>query len=136
MVLMKERFLNKVARNDSGCWEWAGYRTPDGYGRFQVDSSRLAHRVAYELFVGPIDDGMEIDHLCKNRGCVNPEHLEQVSRHENIARSDAGKHQREKLSCPQGHPYSGDNLYLTPDGKRVCRICQRAAVRRYRASIQ
>ena len=72
---MLSRFLKKFTKT-SGCWEWNGYIRKDGYANFRVGDKKLnAHRVAYELFVGPIPDGMEIDHLCYNRKCVNPDHL-------------------------------------------------------------
>lgn len=101
----------------------------------------MAHRVAYELVVGPIPDGLQLDHLCKVRKCVNPAHLEAVTCGENIRRGDTGKAaaevQSSKTHCPQGHPYSGDNLahYRGRHGRRyrACRICRREAMRRFHA---
>lgn len=91
------RLFAKVEQSN-GCWVWTAFRTKDGYGRIGVgsrtDGSRrcaLAHRVTFELFIGPIPDGREIDHLCRNRACVNPTHLEAVSHHENVLRGELGR---------------------------------------------
>ena len=82
--LTRERFWAKVLKTDS-CWEWIGYKQPKGYGVFRFHgSAKLAHRVAYELERGPIADGIEIDHKCHNRGCVNPEHLRAVTHKQNM----------------------------------------------------
>jgi hypothetical protein len=84
-----ERLLSKVEVADSGCWEWTAAKDPTGYGRFSVARSMdYAHRAAYKLLVGPIPAGLDLDHLCRNRGCVNPDHLEPVTRRENLLRSE------------------------------------------------
>ena len=84
----KERFWAKVKKTD-GCWLWTGWKNDRGYGNFEVDSTRTvkAHRFAYEVLVGPIPDGLTLDHLCRNPSCVNPEHLEPVTLRENIMRA-------------------------------------------------
>ncbi len=127
------------------CWPWLGYKQPSGYGKFRIgsnaDGSRkmeLAHRLAWVLFYGDdIPPGMQIDHLCRNRGCVNPSHLEVVTPQENTIRGTAAQRTRETRAlithCPQGHPYAGDNLHLSPSGKRRCRACGRAATARWSA---
>lgn len=105
---------------------------------------RLAHRVAYEIHVGPIPDGLEIDHLCRVRCCVNPDHLEPVTHRENMRRSPSwnsvGRRQKAKTHCPKGHPYSGYNLIVTKSGCRFCRKCQnshkRKAYRRRKVVVQ
>lgn len=82
-----DRLMEKVARNDAGCWVWTGCRLPSGYGRISIGRETFnAHRVSYELFVGPIAHGLEIDHTCRNKSCVNPAHLEAVTHVENIRR--------------------------------------------------
>jgi hypothetical protein len=127
-----ERLWNWVERRgDDECWQWVGSLAGHGYGTLQRlhrpgRPTVMAHRMAYELLVGPIPDGLQIDHLCRNRGCVNPRHLEVVTQQENIRRGvGASARNARKTHCPQGHPLSGDNLYVSPAGWRQCRICRR-----------
>src|SRR5882757_1653346 len=110
------------------CWPWLGDVAIVGYGRFSLDSQRLyAHRIAYELIKGPIPAGLQIDHLCRNRVCCNPSHLEAVTQQENLRRGNgiAAIHAH-KTHCPQGHPYSGENLKINKtNGGRICAECHR-----------
>lgn len=133
-MTFEDRFWAKVSPEpNSGCWLWTGLCNPKGYGRIMVDGRhQLAHRVSYEMHVGPIQEDLEMDHLCRVRCCVNPAHLEAVTHAENSRRGEAGINQRAKTHCPQGHPYSGENLYTSPNGRRECRTCwrERYAVRR------
>ena len=136
----EDRFWLRVAKGDT-CWEWKGIKDRDGYGRFHSHKTNnntgtvtvRAHRFAYELLVGPIADGLQIDHLCKNRRCVNPDHLEPVTQLENIRRGQTGKlnsYHRQKTHCPHRHEYGGCNLVINPtSGGRVCRICKNAHAR-------
>ena len=115
----------------SGCWQWTGSVDAGGYGRW---AGSYAHRFAYETLVGPIGAGLAIDHLCRNHGCVNPDHLEPVTWAENNRRKDSlmgtGAY---KTHCAQGHAYDAANTYVfTGYGytKRTCRACNREAQRR------
>lgn len=126
--------LKGLDRSDpEGCWIWRGDTNSNGYGRLSYSGKkRYVHRWMYVLFVGLIPDGMEVDHLCKNRACANPSHLEAVSRRENIMRSDwpAAQHAR-RTHCPRGHEYDR----MTVSGRR-CRACDviAASVRAERPS--
>jgi hypothetical protein len=120
-----------VAAN--GCWEWK-YVNWAGYGGFRYDGRRMgAHRAAYELLVGPIPDGMDIDHLCRNRRCVNPAHLQPVTRSENLSRGEVGRWNTRKTHCPKGHPYSPANTYHDRRGWRGCRTCRQESSSNYQA---
>jgi hypothetical protein len=100
---------------------------PDGYVRVRRNGVKVyLHRYNYEQQVGPIPDGMELDHTCRVRNCVNINHLEPVSHAENVRR-----YQALKETCPKGHPYSGENLYITSKGARACRQCRKDYIREY-----
>lgn len=131
-----DRFWSKVARgHPDECWEWTGaIRGRTGYGSMQEG---LAHRVAYELLVGLIPEGMVIDHLCRNRACVNPDHLEPVTNRENILRGSGVSARASKVThCPQGHPYNAENTFVTTAGHRQCRTCRRRRERERRARLR
>jgi hypothetical protein len=121
---------NCIPEPNSGCWIWEQGPLRDGYGRVYFDGKmRQAHRATYEHFVGAIPDGMQLDHLCRLRCCVNPDHLEPVTQLENIRRGKRGfleAHQRSKTHCPQGHEYSDENTYYSSKWHRRCRACHRA----------
>lgn len=126
---LAERFWAKVDKGDgSGCWEWRGAKQPNGYGSFAVGHNRVkrAHRVAFELVVGPIHTGLEIDHLCRNPACVRPDHLEPVTKLENITRSAMARH---RDVCRNGHRYTDENTYHY-GRQRFCRTCNRLSHRR------
>jgi hypothetical protein len=114
-------FFKRAVRNDEGgCWPWLGAHTKAGYGVLSVKRERVyAHRYAYTLFKGPIPEGLQLDHLCRNRGCCNPEHLEAVTRRENILRgvAPAAQHAK-KTHCPKGHAYD-----RVRRGQRECKRC-------------
>lgn len=117
------------------CWMWRKATDPNGYGRFWLDGGmRLAHRVAYQLLVGPIPAGRVLDHLCRAPGCINPAHLEVVTQRQNVNRGASGQRQAARTHCPQDHEYTDANTYRR-NGSRFCRRCHNDATRvRRRAS--
>lgn len=121
-----DRFAEKIALTESGCIEWIASINNRGYGTFASGSgSTVAHRWSYEYHVGPIPPGRQLDHLCGNRACVNPEHLDPVTARANLLRaSGRAAINASKTHCPAGHEYAGDNLYIVPkNGDRRCRTC-------------
>ena len=120
-----ERFWAKVNKTDT-CWLWTASTKGAGYGQYIIEGkSYLSHRLSYEMLVGSIPEGLVIDHLCKVKTCVNPEHLEAVTQYENMMRSESGAYLKSRTHCPKNHPYSGTNLYVSPRGGRFCRACRR-----------
>jgi hypothetical protein len=122
------RWSSRIEKTD-GCWIWLGWKDAKQYGRIQHQNRKLlAHRVGYELLVGPIPTGLTIDHLCRNTSCVNPAHLEPVSIAENLRRGAAVI-----THCPAGHEYNAKNTYVGHKNKRQCRACNRERMRRVNA---
>jgi hypothetical protein len=138
-----DRFWSKVNKDGpvhpvlgTACWLWTAGLNSCGYGNFHVGELAFgAHRIAYQLVIGEIPDGKQLDHLCRIRTCVNPTHVEPVTTQENTRRGESGRNMARKTHCPQGHPYEGDNLILYR-GFRICRACRLAAYRRYRERHQ
>ena len=133
---MKEQLEGKYLRNaTTGCWDWLLCKEKTGYGFVSVKSrTRYAHRVAFEAFKGKIPAGKDLDHLCRNRGCVNPDHLEPVTRKENVRRGAGlgGALRKWPTHCKRGHPFTEENAYFWKgDKSRRCKICNREAQRRY-----
>lgn len=132
MSTLSQRFHAKFTVNpSSGCWEWTASRTLKGYGMIGAGSPQrgllAAHRVAFEIYVGPIPAGLQLDHLCRVRHCVNPDHLEPVSARENVRRGfGLAAINAAKTHCPQKHEYTADNTYYNPStNRRMCRVCIR-----------
>lgn len=119
---------------DEACWGWAGTVDRWGYGTLWDNGRSVkATRFSYQRFIGPIPDGLVLDHLCRNPNCVNPSHLEAVTDKENVLRGvgPTAKNAR-KSHCLRGHELAGENLYLRRDGTRLCLPCQRTkAMERY-----
>lgn len=134
-----DKFHSKHTPVDRGypslCWIWNAAKDKDGYGQFALHRQvNAAHRVAWLLRHGwlPPYPESELDHLCRNRDCVNPEHLQVVSHRENSLRSESfAALNAQKTVCAKGHEYSEENTYIRPNGARDCRACIRDRVRRY-----
>lgn len=131
-----ERIKPKIRVEPNGCWVFTGALTKHGYGHVRVgrrgEGMISTHRAMYLHAVGPVPDGFQLDHLCRNRACCNPDHLEPVTPGENIRRGETAKRMLEKTHCPAGHPYSGENLVLSKKGHRVCRACRNRRAREFR----
>ncbi|NEE06902.1 HNH endonuclease [Streptomyces sp. SID7499] len=132
MKTLADRFWCKVQRNPDGCWLWtAATFKATGYGQFREGGRgsrvRTAHRVAYELLVGSVPAGLQLDHLCRNRRCVNPAHLEPVTNRENGLRGTSfAAVNAAKTHCVRGHAFDTDNTLTSPaTGHRRCRACAR-----------
>lgn len=142
------RFWSKVDQpSPYCCWEWVGTVSRLGYGQFSTttpdspNGKTFAHIFAWNLLVGPVPDGLELDHLCRNTVCVNPDHLEPVTHQENVRRGRAGLHMRTKAAaathCSKGHPWDETNTYVhAKTGKRSCKACRKAAGDRREARMR
>lgn len=133
-TVLPARMAAKVAIAESGCWHWTGALNSRGYGCISIDAKvRLSHRVAYELTVGAIPPGLQLDHLCTIKSCCNPDHLEPVTGAENLRRA---RGQVGLTVCGRNHLLTRANTYRTSRGVNECRICRRkqCADRRARLS--
>ena len=132
----QERLWAKVDKSGD-CWQWLGGFDRHGYGRHwhTEQGDRRAHRLAYELVKGSIPDGLTLDHLCRNKWCVNPDHLEAVTAGVNVLRGDTpAARNAAKRECWAGHPFDERNTHVRADGRRECRACMRDRMRARRAS--
>lgn len=134
-VLITCLMSRSVRDDETGCLRWTGAHQPKGYGQLCVDGrARSVHRMSYELFVGSIPDGHEIDHVyergCRYRDCIEPGHLEAVTHRENLRRVMAAR-----TMCPNGHEYTPENTRWQRN-HRVCRTCKRVNTRRYRQRLR
>ena len=120
--------INRQIKKEEDCWIWQGPQTPNGYGKHKTGpgkTDRVIHRIVWEHYKNQqITEGLQLDHLCRNRLCCNPDHFEQVTGSENTKRQDHAN--RRKTHCPKDHEYTEETTRITPAGKRVCKICDRA----------
>jgi len=133
---LEVRFWRKVEKTET-CWNWCGSTNKvTGYGQIQINGRpELVHAVSYKLAGKIIPEGLELDHICRNRVCVNPKHLQPVTHRDNVLRGINICATKAKVThCPQGHPYDLFNTYHRPDGGRDCKICQQERTRIYKAS--
>lgn len=125
---VRARFMDRVSIAVNGCWVWDHVSPSARYGVMYAEGRKqLAHRVSYELFVGPLQEGLVIDHLCANTHCVNPRHLQQVTQQVNVAR-----HHDKQTQCKRGHPYTEEST-LIRGNTRHCRPCGAIRNREYYA---
>jgi len=126
--MLEQRLFAKLVIDPSGCLLWTGPLEANGYGRVWLDGRRqFVHRLMYTEFVGPIPDGFSLDHLCRVRHCASPDHLEPVTNRRNVLRGTGPSAvNAAKDVCGHGHEFDLANTYVSPDGRRHCRTCQRA----------
>lgn len=139
-ALALRRFEKAISKAPDGCWHWTGaIDRRDGYGHFYPGrgATIAAHRFAYECARGPVPDGKVIDHVCRCRHCVNPEHLRAVDNVTNVMCGiGVTAVNARKETCKHGHPLEGDNLYIRPNGERDCKECRRSANRRRKSKMR
>lgn len=122
-----KKIVSRISFSESGCWIWDGCRARGGYGKVSRNGkTMMAHRFVYTELFGPIPDGLQLDHLCRTRDCVNPDHLEPVTCRENLLRGNTLQAKNAaKTHCPKGHEYTDQNTYRYPDGRRRCIACRK-----------
>lgn len=137
---VRDRIIERTSIDPAtGCWNWLGGTNGAGYGRIGVTREHkvhlrmFTHRAAYEEWIGPIPEGLVLDHLCRNTICCNPAHLEPVTQEENVRRGEAPSNTyRDATHCKRGHEFTPENTYQMPKG-RYCRECGRQRSREYHA---
>jgi hypothetical protein len=141
---MVQRWMDRLVRTEEGCWLWPGGKSGNGYAKvaFTRDGRRhfrVLHRLLYEVLRGPVDEDLQLDHLCRVRNCCNPDHLEPVTGSENLRRGvgvGGDNFNRFKTHCPKGHPYDEENTIYRSNGSRGCRTCGRESLIRRRAAAK
>lgn len=129
-VPVEERFWEKVDKTpghgtSGDCWQWISTIDKYGYGQIKSNGTKLASRIVWMPSFGPIPEELVVDHLCRNRACVNPNHLRLITNKDNLLCGvGLAAQNAKKTHCPKGHEYSGYNLHISPSGRRVCRRCE------------
>lgn len=133
---IEDRLWSRFAPDqETGCWNWTAAISAGSYGSIYYQGRmQKAHRISWTLTRGEIPGGLELDHLCRNRRCINPDHLEPVTRRENLARGIQSNQNMGKMFCIRGHEFTAENTRIKPgNGHRVCKTCMRMHVRNWRA---
>lgn len=136
-MTIAKRLMKSVEFAGNGCWNWTAAKSHFGYGNIFVSGRGMyAHRVSYQLFKGPIPEGLSLDHLCRNPSCLNPEHLEPVTHKENMKRGfiSRGKGGSD-THCPRNHERNDENTHVSDKGIRSCRACARERAREKKARL-
>jgi len=127
-----DRIMARIVRTPDGCWNWPGAKRAGGYGHVgwhdetKTPRNESTHRALYKHFNGEVPEGFDLDHLCRNRSCCNPEHLEAVTRRENLLRGKTTPARRAAVThCPSGHGYTPENTRVDKKGRRICKECCR-----------
>lgn len=131
-----DRFTAKITVESPGCWIWTASTNPQGYGVFRLGGKAVgAHRAAWALLVGSIPPGLEVDHLCRVRNCVNPDHMELVTQKVNMARGSVYVLMAARFAaiteCKHGHPFTPENTGTHTGGRRYCKTCKKQRLREY-----
>lgn len=130
------RLFSGMSVSKDKCWVWSRAPGPSGYGSFRWRGNMRPYKVTYELLIGPVPRGLELDHLCRNKLCCNPDHLEPVTHKENILRGQSpAAINAKKTHCPSGHKYSKENTIVLFNSKKTkirrCRTCAQAYQRKW-----
>ena len=127
-----KRFFEKINKTET-CWIWTATINRGGYGMFRDGKMKNAHRVSYEIIKGPIPEGLFLDHICRVRHCVNPDHLEPVTNKENVLRGESiCAKNKLKTHCKRGHEFISENIIIESENRRRCKTCYNERQNQYR----
>lgn len=135
MLTLHEKLQARlIPEPNTGCWLWLGAMTTEGYGHICFEGRKIpVHRASYEVYVGPIPNGLHIDHICRVRCCANPTHLRPLTSRENVLCGiGPSAHNHRKSSCIHGHPFTAENTHVNKVGTRICKTCRLAYLRAWK----